>query len=441
MIERSPDELFHREIDVAEIMQEIKKRALNMSRTDAVQTISGDACVSEQLAEIDSNLSRIASFIQNTLNESKSCIEMGAVIPVGPRWKGVFRKLIILFRRFVRKSTRYLVEDQTQFNQMSNQNIQALLEGQEQLKQALFQLQAGIQQNQQHYDKVSEQIGVVQQNVASTTATYRFYNDKLYNQLHAMAEQMHIYEKAYLKFQEEKQQNMIDEKLYKEYEDRYRGSEEDIKHRLSFYLPYIKDAVRNPTTEPILDLGCGRGEWMEFLQEHHYKVSGVDSNNVMVERCMEKGLQATCEDAITYLKRLPDCSVKVITGFQFAEHLKASHLEQLLVEAYRVLMFHGVLILEVPNCKNVEVGCSSFYSDPTHVRPVNSDYLEFIAQHKGFYEVQIAYWKQQEIDAWLDGVLSTEETKILESPTFRTVLASMKQTHYISPDYALIATK
>ena len=419
MAEKNQDELFHREIDVAEIMREVKQKALNMSCVDmSEEGISEDA--GANLFRMDANLNRISEFITNTLKKSESYIEMGAIIPIGTRWKGLFRKLILLLKRLIRKATRFLVEDQLQFNQMSNQNIRALMEGQEQLRQAIVQM----------HQQTSGKIDAVHGEIDDSIVKWR-----------GLAEQIHVFEQIYQKWQEDAKKSTLDEKLYKEYEDRYRGSEEDIKGRLSYYLPYIANTVRNQQKEPVLDLGCGRGEWMELLRENHYEVSGVDFNKSMVERCKEKGLNASCGDAIAYLKQLPDCSVKVVTGFQFAEHLKAGDLAELIAEAYRVLMFHGILILELPNCRNVEVGSSGFYSDPTHIRPVTSDYLEFVAQNKGFYETKTVYWKQQEIDNWLDGVIASDETKVLESPVFRTILASLKQTHYTAPDYALVATK
>lgn len=458
MTERNQDELFHREIDVAKIMQEIKQKALNMPQESALEE---DRAVREraQIDQITTNLNCILSFVQNTLNSSKSYIEMGAVIPVGARWKGIFRKLIIFARRLVRKLTRFLVEDQLRFNQMSNQNIQALMEGLEQLRQAVMRLQTEIFTNCQQYNDMMGQFNAVYNNMEEEAATLALHTNKLcqlqnsvkkfdqkiegQNEVVAkITEQVHICEQSYLKFQEEVQKSVLDDALYKEYEDRYRGSEEEIKRRLSYYLPYVAEAIRNQQTESVLDLGCGRGEWMELLKEHYYyEVSGVDFNKSMVERCTEKGLKATCGDAIAYLRQLPDCSVKVVTGFQFAEHLKIGDLAELIAEAYRVLMFHGILILELPNCRNVEVGSSAFYSDPTHIRPVTSDYLEFVAQHKGFYETKTVYWKQQEIDDWLDSVIASDETQALESPTFRTMLTSLRKTHYIAPDYALIATK
>ena len=452
---KEKDILFNQEIDVAQIMQEIKAKALAMQPTGMMYS---DTESNDCLKSVDQNLSRIGDFIQNTLNDSTNYQEMGAVIPVGARWKGILRKMLIFFRRLVRKSTRFLVEDQMRFNQLSNQNIKALMEGQEQLRQAIVYLKQELEQNSREHQKNDIQLShlseyftkqktelTVQKNeLLKLRGCVQEYDEKLDLQdehILSMVEKLRICQQAYEKFQAEIKQTAIGDEFYKAFEDCQRGSEDEIKNRLTYYIPYVEQAIRNQETEYILDLGCGRGEWLELLKEHHYTAKGVDMNETMVNCCIEKGLNVTCEDAISYLKKLPDCSVKMITGFQLGEHLRAGVLEQLVEEAYRVLQFHGILLLELPNCKNIEVGSSNFYNDPTHIRPVSSEYLEFMATYKGFYETQTVYWKQQEVERWLDSVMKSDETTVLESPVLRTMLESMKQTYYIAPDYAVLATK
>ena len=428
---KGKDILFNQEIDVAQIMQEIKAKALAMQPTG---TMYSDTESSDCLTGVEQNLSRIGDFIQNTLNDSVTYQEMGAVIPIGTRWKGILRKMLIFFRRLVRKSTRFLVEDQMRFNQLSNQNIKALMDGQEQLRQAIVYLKQELEHNSKEHQKNEMQLSHLKEH----------YGEKLALQddhILAIEEKLRICQQAYEKFQAEIKQTAIGDEFYKAFEDCHRGSEDEIKNRLTYYIPYIEQVIRNQETEYILDLGCGRGEWLELLKDHHYTAKGVDMNETMVNCCIEKGLNVTCEDAISYLKKLPDCSVKMITGFQLGEHLRAGALEQLVEEAYRVLQFHGILLLELPNCKNIEVGSSNFYNDPTHIRPVSSEYLEFMAKYKGFYETQTVYWKQQEIERWLDSVMKSDETTVLESPVLRTMLESMKKTYYIAPDYAVLATK
>jgi len=185
----------------------------------------------------------------------------------------------------------------------------------------------------------------------------------------------------------EQQQSHFLDLLYVAFEDKYRGSEEQIKQQVAIYLPYIYSVYEKGC--PVLDIGCGRGEWVELMQENGYQATGVDLNAVMVSQAKEKQLNVECVDVLQYLKRLPDNALSAVTGIHIIEHLEFTYLIELLQEIYRVLKKGGGVILETPNPENVFVGAQFFYTDPTHKNPIVPTTLEFLLHYLGYGTVEI----------------------------------------------------
>jgi O-antigen chain-terminating methyltransferase len=178
--------------------------------------------------------------------------------------------------------------------------------------------------------------------------------------------------------------------LYVAFEDQFRGTRQDIKARLLVYLPIIKEAKLGTEEMPILDVGCGRGEWLELLQEEEdARAWGVDLNRVLVEGCRLRGLEVVQGDVIAYLHSLPDASLGAVTGFHIIEHLPFEVLIQLLDETVRVLKSGGLAIFETPNPENVLVGSHTFYLDPTHRNPLPSATVKFLAEARGLCRVEV----------------------------------------------------
>jgi O-antigen chain-terminating methyltransferase len=177
--------------------------------------------------------------------------------------------------------------------------------------------------------------------------------------------------------------------FYVAFEDAFRGSREEIWEKLQVYLPLIEKAGAGSAEAPILDVGCGRGEWLELLREKHYAAKGLDLNQIMVGECRDRRLDVTEADAIAYLQSLPDGSLGAVTGFHIIEHLPFQALIALFDEALRVLRSGGLIIFETPNPANVLVGSCNFYFDPTHRNPLPGGLVKFIAQFRGFDRVEI----------------------------------------------------
>lgn len=179
------------------------------------------------------------------------------------------------------------------------------------------------------------------------------------------------------------------EALYVSFDDQFRGIREDIKSRLRVYLPLLKEVKLGSDTLPILDVGCGRGEWLELVQEEDLRVQGIDLNRVLVAECHSRGLEAIEGEAVSYLSSLPQNSVGAVTGFHIIEHLPLDGLVRLLDETVRILKPGGVAIFETPNPENVLVGSHNFYLDPTHRNPLPSATVKFLVEARGLCRVEI----------------------------------------------------
>jgi len=148
--------------------------------------------------------------------------------------------------------------------------------------------------------------------------------------------------------------------------DETRGSEDEIRRRVSVHLPVLRRHGAGLPDRPILDLGCGRGEWLEVLASAGLRGEGVETSPAAVARCREKGLRVHEEDALALLGRLPDASLGGITLLHVIEHLDLAQHARLFDEALRTLKPGGVLLMETPNGENFSVSGRSFWFDPTH---------------------------------------------------------------------------
>ena len=177
--------------------------------------------------------------------------------------------------------------------------------------------------------------------------------------------------------------------LYLAFEEVMRGNRNEVKERTRVYLPYVVAANAGTAERPVLDLGCGRGEWLEVLGEHGLSATGIDLNVCMVELCRERGLPVTFANALDHLRTLPDASCGAITAFHFIEHLPFPALVAFLRDCRRVLQPGGVAIFETPNPYNVLVGSGFFYHDFTHQRPLPPTSTKFLVEQMGFSTVEV----------------------------------------------------
>ena len=212
--------------------------------------------------------------------------------------------------------------------------------------------------------------------------------------------------------------------FYRSFEERHRGSVEDIKDRQKFYLPFLFQLKELYPDGVIADIGCGRGEWLEILNENDIANIGVDLDDGMLARASEAGLNVQKMDCLEFLESQADESLIALTGFHIAEHLPFEILQQLVMHTLRVLKPGGLLILETPNPENLSVGACSFYMDPTHNHPLPPPLLEFLPIHYGFNRAI---------------TVRLQEKDVLKPADSQVNLIDVLKG--VSPDYSVIAQK
>ncbi len=172
---------------------------------------------------------------------------------------------------------------------------------------------------------------------------------------------------------------------YVAFEDRFRGSEEEIRTRLADYVPFFQDASN------VLDIGCGRGEFLDLLEHAGVSAKGLDLNSEMVEVCRSRGLDVVEADALAYLSSVADESLGGLIAVQVVEHLQPDYLTGLLQTAFYKLKPGARLVLETINPACWVAFFESYLRDLTHVRPIHPDTLQHLLHASGFSSVDIVY--------------------------------------------------
>lgn len=224
--------------------------------------------------------------------------------------------------------------------------------------------------------------------------------------------------------------------MYVTFEDRFRGDRADIKQRVAVYLPLIEAARVGTPDAPIVDIGCGRGEWLELLKERGLTARGVDLNRIMVNECRERGCEVAEAEALQYLRELPDNCLGAVTGMHIIEHLPLPILIALLDESLRVLRPGGLAIFETPNPENLVVGACNFYMDPTHRNPLPPVMVEYLVEARGFVQVEIRRWQQG-----LQDSLQFLQTGSPGAAELNPLIQMIKEHYFAAPDYAVIGHK
>ena len=207
--------------------------------------------------------------------------------------------------------------------------------------------------------------------------------------------------------------------VYSLFEERFRGPAETIAESQRFYLGFLQGVPG-----PVLDVGCGRGEFLRLLREDGITASGVESNPIAVRLCREAGLDVEEGDAPALLAGRGAGTLGGVVAFQVVEHWPAAQIFAFLREARRVMKPGGVLIAETVNTDSLSA-LRAFFLDPTHVRPVPPAALQFLAEAAGFADTMLEY----------RAALPSEER--LEEATAND--AKLNRLLFGPQDYALIA--
>jgi O-antigen chain-terminating methyltransferase len=172
---------------------------------------------------------------------------------------------------------------------------------------------------------------------------------------------------------------------YFAFEDRYRGDETLVRRRQEEYLQYYRGR------DNLLDVGCGRGEFLELLRENGIDAKGVELGTDQYLLCKEKGLDVVQQDLFSYLESLPDESLGGLFSAQVIEHLTASDQLRYVALAHRKTKPGSPVIFETINAQCVWAVVHNFFLDPTHVRPVHPETLKFAMESASFHNVALLF--------------------------------------------------
>jgi 2-polyprenyl-3-methyl-5-hydroxy-6-metoxy-1,4-benzoquinol methylase len=217
---------------------------------------------------------------------------------------------------------------------------------------------------------------------------------------------------------------------YPDFEQRFRGDEQAVKEKLKKYLPIFAHANH------ILDIGCGRGEFMELLQAEGKKTKGIDISESMLKIAKEKGLNCTTGDALHYLEQQPPGSLGGIFSAQVIEHLEADYLRELVRESFRVLQQNAPIVLETLNPLSLFALSNIYFLDVTHQKPLHPEFMRYLLESSGFSDVSIIY-SEALVEEQLEGI--NPENHLARE--FNTNIDKLNKLLYASPIYAVTGMK
>ena len=170
---------------------------------------------------------------------------------------------------------------------------------------------------------------------------------------------------------------------YGRFAERFRGTEEYVKSNQDFYRPFFMGKSN------VLDLGCGRGEFLEMMRDLAVPAKGIDLSDESIALCRHKGLDAEKADVFAYLENLPEAALDGIFCSQVVEHIEPSRLPEMIRLAVSRLQRGGVIAIETPNPECLAIFATHFYLDPTHQRPVPHPLLAFYLEEFGVGNIEV----------------------------------------------------
>lgn len=223
----------------------------------------------------------------------------------------------------------------------------------------------------------------------------------------------------------------LEEWKYTGFENRHRGSESEVKRQQENYLQYF-----NPTGKKVLDLGCGRGEFIKALLEKGVPAEGIDLNEQMIDICRDKGLNCRKADILATLGQQVDGSLGGIFSSQVIEHLPPDYLSRMIELAYIKLAPSSYIVLETVNPLSLFALVQIYFLDLTHQQPVHPQALKFLLECSGFESVEIKYSGQLDQER-LQELPGRDETACIHNAN----IDKLNELLYAPPNYAAIAQK
>lgn len=219
------------------------------------------------------------------------------------------------------------------------------------------------------------------------------------------------------------------------FEDEFRGPEDQIKARQSRLVTFFSGKSN------VLDIGCGRGEFLELLRENQIKAQGIDADEDMVRRCQKKGLQVIKGDALAYLGEQKDNFFDGIFLGQVVEHFAPANLIKLIELCYIKLKKNGYLVMETVNPLCLSVFANSFFLDITHQKPVHPQFLNFQLRSLGFKDIEIIFMSPMDENLKLQKIDNDKNDHINIINTMNDNWEKLNNLLFSYQDYAIGAKK
>lgn len=221
---------------------------------------------------------------------------------------------------------------------------------------------------------------------------------------------------------------------YSAFEDRHRGSQGVVRPILAPYLTYFDDCTN------VVDLGCGRGEFVAMLRERGINAYGVDSDESQVKVAQAAGRDVRLEDAVAHLNGLRAGEIDGAFSSQVAEHLTVNELIGGIELVHRKLAPGGVFVMETPNPEALFIFATFFYVDLTHIKPIHPEALRWAFEACGFEDVQVVRSQPVPDSARLSKIPDV----LLETPGWDVIARNFDQLNsliYGYQHYAVVARK
>lgn len=378
----------------------------------------------------------------------------------------IIGKFLILGKKLIRKLLGWyinpIIEDQNKINASMTQCINEI-QNKFIIMENNFRLIKNVIENQSNQtEKIETRIKYAEESVSSLnddineiTNKIKLYEDLSLN-INALKEELEsdISHLTYRILNNDKEKNEVSNKFeikeisctsdkspsisapkldYFLFENKFRGSEKSIKEAQKVYLKYF-DKKDN-----VIDLGCGRGEFLELMLENNIKAKGVEPYEDYAKYCIHKGFDVTNTDAITFLNSLPDNSLGGIFMGQVLEHLSEDYLLKLIELAYKKLAKGCYFVAETPNPMMLSTFSNSFYLDLSHIKPVHPKTISFLAEYFGFENTEIIYREDSKINYNLPLLVADEH--VHNSAEFNDGVNLLNQLLFGYQDYAIVARK
>jgi SAM-dependent methyltransferase len=315
--------------------------------------------------------------------------------PQFKEWSGVRRKVALRTARAVQFLARFITNKQAIFNEAILGAVRELARHLQAMPEHRFELARAVESQGLELQRLKLEVQALRRSMDQAPASpgegkapvqWAARLDSLADRISALEEELLPASRTDGTMAEKLHQLDV---LYRDFEAQFRGTRADIKARARVYLERLTKAGIGSAEMPVLDLGCGRGEWLELLQDHGLHARGVDLNPIFVEENRQRGLAVSEGEGLQALRALPDASLGAVTAFHVIEHLPFDHWLAIIDEAVRVLKPGGAAIFETPNPANLLVASSRFYLDPTHRNPLPSPLVRFIAEARGLTSVEV----------------------------------------------------